>query len=1107
MKRIIFIMLFCTISIVINANSYQLKFENKLLVIELVDHLKHPLFEWPSSLLSYPVQFDGVVKQEDLMLSCNGNEIPFQLSDVTYNEGIIKAAKLNFISDLPSGASRKFELSLRKGKNNFENVIKEEIKDNIIIISSDKLSVSIPLSGNYQEAVPGPVMQISQYGKERYGRSYILTGQRKALNVESTLMEKGDLFISYKVKYTFDNGGVYEAVIKVIAGYDFFEFGEKTSGLTHHDQVSFVFDWTGFSPTHRQAPNHPYTRPFIKDAGHTGINRYEWETIDQSLVTGHHGTSSINDADGLMLFQLGVFEPWPAGQTLSSAAFWDEHSNSAAGIFINKTEDWNDKLYSIWSSSDMLNVKYYYKDSLLKWKFPITDGTRSVAIVCYDHSLDAKLMDRMETEAEMYTSNTGNITMPMVGALAVHPYSYPTYLQSRFGAIRLDKIKDWALTYDKNAIMPPVVFNKGGITDAAQFEKSISFSDFIYGLATSGARQNNGLGPVPARKFYEDWIGSYNNLHSLFTDEQHERITALLLMSAYVCADEDLMPMKYMLSGHPNFLADVKSVPPLIAFLFPEHPESDNWLNLFEKYVDLNVRYHTRPDVTTWNAQGGRWTENLGTYVWGFLKVSLRTSALNEMFGMKEQKNRVASPNMAKIGSWLMESLSSPFNGEDINNYRNSSGVLTEHFWGIVTPEKAPQRLHPPQGAHSARRMPPRTLWLLGNSLRNYDPLLAEHLMWISKPTDQDTEDIKNERWNHVYPTENFNTGTLPDFKSNKYTGYGIVLRAAVNTPDELSVHLQQIDDGHNYRWGDAADNGSGTIYFYAGGKSYSHNGREDRGDRRSQDTDFGTGFGVFKDGAFRSIGMNVLERPMYDLGAGQFAEIVSDSANNNVWPEYVSRSIMMVGSDYFITYDDLLVDLISGRFSWYTHPKDDMPFIQLLRPDVPDDRVSTRKTELTTSESKGIWYDGGGDFMALVSHKNGISTTKTEYGAIVKIEDKTDYIFRNDKPLIYNENGLLFNGTAGFIRQKPEDMELVLFHGTEIGNSRLKIKVNHTDLGVAAKLEKDVTITGKYNAPKAGTMELELDTDSQHLNYLNIWTKTKMKKKLLRNMKPWQKN
>ena len=1052
----------------IGAKKTYTKPKNESLVIELADYLHHPFYWWPATLLSYQIQFNEQVKPDDLTLTSDGKEIPFQLSEANMENGFVKKAVLNFISDLPSGVSYKFVLSSGK-KQNVNVAVSEKVEGETIIISSDKLAIGIPRSGSYQGGtVPGPVTRISRDGTNWFGQSKIESGQRKVINIETTRTESGPLFISYRIKYTFDNGGAYETMVRVIKGYDFFEFSEKITGLVYQDQTLFNFDWTGFAPTHRQAPNHPYTYSGMPLSGRPGIHRFEWETIGQNKISGQFGANVNESTDGMIQFQLNTYEPWQSARRLSSAAFWDNRTNNAAGIFINKPEEWNDNLYAIWRSADLMSVRYHYKDDLLSWRFPLMEGNRSVGIACYDHTLDAEVMDRVEENTKSRRSPFGYSY-----SARLHPYSYPTYLQNRYGTIHLNKVKDWVLTYNSSAPMPPVVFHEGRIKNADEFERAFFSSEFVLGAPTGGTRQNEaGTNPVGSRAFSEEWVGAYNRYHKDLTPDQRQRITAMLLFSAYLCADEDLMPIKNMLAGHPNFLADIKGLPGLVAFLFPHHPASENWLDMFEKYVEMNLRYHTRPDVLSWGAQGGRWTENLGTYVWAFTNVTVSRSTLNEKFGIGNQRNRLAHANIVKMGRWMIGALSAPFDGEDIEFYRNlMGGRLVAHHWGIVTPENGPQRLHPPQGAHSARRMVPRTMWLLGNSLFRYDPLLAEHLMWISKPTSPEPEDLRNERWSHLYPTENYNLGTMPEFKSEKFTGYGVVLRAAVNTPGELSVHLQQIDRGPNYRWGNAGQGGCGTIYFYAGGKSYSHNGREDIGDRRTQDTDFGTNFGVFKDKAFCSIGINDFERPLYDLGTGKFVEILADTTTRRyAWPDYTSRSIMLVSDDYFITYDDLFTDMVSGRFSWFTHPYDDLPFIHPIRP------RTTIKTEITSPESKGVWYDGDGDFMFLISHKEGISVARTIYGAEVKTKDgKTDYIFRNDRPVVHNENELLFNGTAGFIRMEGNSKELVLFQGREIGYGSFSMKVSHSDLGISAKFEQPNDITGQYYTLKGGALELTI--------------------------------
>jgi hypothetical protein len=529
--------------------------------------------------------------------------------------------------------------------------------------------------------------------------------------------------------------------------------------------------------------------------------------------------------------------------------------------------------------------------------------------------------------------------------------------------------------------------------------------------------------------------------------------------------------MRVMLSGHPNFLADVRTIPAWAAFLFPEHSQAKNWSDMLAKYVELNTHYHTRPDVHLWDAQGGRWTENLGTYVGAFLGPTVKADYLIQTYG--SGKNHLANSNMARMILWMMNSLSAPYEGESIDFYRYKEGNLPNGFWGIHTKDGGLRRVHPPQGAHASRRKPSATLWIVGKALQDYAPLLGENIRYVSSPEDdeQETPDREKYHFNIMYPTKDYDTGTPPDLKSVKMTGYGIVLRAAVGTKDELSIHLQQIDRGPNYRWGTAADGGSGNIYFYAAGKSYSHNGKEDSGDRKIQDTDMVTNFGIFKDNSFKSVGMNELVRPMYDLSIGQFAELVSSSERIYSWPDYKGRSVMLVGSDYFITYDDVYNNNIGSRFSWFTHPHEDLPEITVIKcGGLGFDHIkySVDKTELSGKESKGVWYDGLGDIMTFVSHKKGYQIKPSPFGCIITSPGGgKDYIYRNDTP-VEADSAYTFSGTAGFIRELTDGtQELSLFHGTKIGNSQFEIQTQNTDAGISAQYKSPDRIEGKYYLTK----------------------------------------
>jgi len=120
--------------------------------------------------------------------------------------------------------------------------------------------------------------------------------------------------------------------------------------------------------------------------------------------------------------------------------------------------------------------------------------------------------------------------------------------------------------------------------------------------------------------------------------------------------------------------------------------------------------------------------------------------------------------------------------------------------------------------------------------------------------------------------------------------------------------------------------------------------------------------FGAYKDGKFRSVGRNVLDRPLYNLSVAQFAELMPRSYST---PEFVSRSVLLIGSDYFATFDDVFNEAIPHRWSWFVGRYEEMPFIKVVRGGGRNPEAG--RTDLATISTKGVWYDGLGDSMVIV--------------------------------------------------------------------------------------------------------------------------------------------
>lgn len=1053
----------------------------------LSDPLDHPFYWWPRTLLSYPITFQAPADLSRMQLTRvdTGERVPIQFSEVVEDHAGLRSATLHFFSDLPSGARREFILTAADAPVVYAPQVTEKLDGNSIVLDAGPMQVRIPATQQVSGDAPGPIMQVSR-GDAWIGSSHLSIAGDPVTRIRSTRTAHGPLFIGYELSYETQNGSRYLAQVTCTSGMDFVRLKEDMDGLRPGTRGVIETTWTGFSPTHRQAPNHPFPLPDQIRS----YDDYIWEHIDQPWrnLDAHCGSSEPIYPEtmpaGELPIVLGIYQPAPGNFLIANwANFWDRHSSDALGVFIDNATEWQDHEYAYERESSTLELRTFHQDGRFFWKWPLAPGRRSTCIALYDHSKDKEAMRDLERDSQPVEKDGLTYQVPLSFT------SHTLFLQNRYGTLDLNRVKDWVLEYPEAARRPPVIFTGGDVKTAGDLEKTVLASPYVCTLPVTGARQMDGHGPlpgrsivnfspVPSRRIMGSWIDGFNRLSATMTGRQRTRLTAMYLLIAYVLASDEFFPVVPMLAGHPNYMADVKAAPPAMSFLFPEHPMAQAWADMWQKCVELNTRYNTRPPVESWNADGGRWTEDIGTYVWAFVRPSLRTDFLLRSY---DGAVRFVTPQLAWMADWLVNALSAPFNGQTAEEMRYLLAVDHGREWGVVGPGEGPRRVYPPIGAHAEQRMPPRSLWYLGTCLQRYAPLAAEHAMWASRPADIDAESAPGSfpPWDDIMYRAPDNLGTNPHLRSRKHTGYGILLRAAVGTPDEVSLHLQQIDEGPNYRWGRAAEGGCGLIYFFAAGKSWSYNGSEDVGDRRDQDTDFCTTFGVYKDGKFCSIGSNVLSRPFYDLGAGQFAEIVprQEPAPYSA-PEYVSRSVLLAGHDYFLLHDSVMDQTVNHRLSWYVCRGGSLPAFHFVRSSSDADQANAR-TDIQTDKTTGVWFDGAGDCMVVVTHRTDLRVEARSYGCTVHSDSIDDIVFRSSEPVHLDNGTVRFDGTAGLIRRKKDGYELAMFHGTRIGVSGFTFSTTDTDLGIGATLLSGQPPRGEYVAPTASTVTITLPSSA----------------------------
>lgn len=1040
------------------------------------DCINLSIYNWPRTLLSYPVRFSVPLQSEaeiDLFDDRQGKSVPFQLSDKVLVDGKIQAANINFFAELPSGGEFDFTLYARK-----RSTIQEDVAPVVLQkgakkwqISDGNFGVEIPaggsdLSGN----IPAPIISVL-YDQQKIGNNELHTGLRSVKEIKTSVLESGDLFVECEVLYLLDNNGSYCAKVKIVQGYPFVILDEQMENISIQDDVFVDMKWTNFYPTRRYG-NWDRKKEISVDGG-LPIDKpiyTNWSQEDPHWT----GMGWIERPDKQMLYRLLPFGGNSTREQVPVISFWEtQNAAKELGVFVYDHDRWDDRKYGIWQPTPDLSVYFRYDNQILYFKYPLSTGSRSTAITLYMIEEKQKMVDEFNRCVDEIAIQGGADHSNEMG------FRYAMLLHNQYALLNLNKVKNWVLEYPSKARHPVSPFaERKNASTVDEFYRQIVTSPMAYYM--TGLNSFPGIHSISHRPLFSGWVEDYLRLYKLLSVEQKKTVDGLLLMAAYVNTLEAMNAIRTSLAGTANMAADGWAVPGQIAFLYPEHPMVEEWSDFFEKTLEIYGTFYTRPDVNAFESKGGRWVESLGIYNWAFLRPTSATNiALQELDG----KNRFAEKWMAQRGRWMLDMMTAPILCGQEGNERM-------------------ERCYPPYGAHGGGRIVPRycSVYQLADWMQYYDPLLAENLYWTgAMGPGVETKKTQTD-WNYVhqkrYPM--LNKGTNPHLRSTKYTGHGIVLRAGVNTDEELSIHLNQIDRGPNYRWGYQGQGNCGGIYFYAKGKIYTGHENEAVGDHAQNNLDGVTNFGVMKNGAFCNIGMNELVIPLYDLGIVQLAELRSSEGSNSfAWPEYLSRSIMLVGTDYFLLYDQTGTNWrAASRFSWFVQKQDEFPLIVFFGKKArPDHWIKGE-----TNHSKGFYRDAYGSLLTLVSHKKneidilyGKKTTpallknnniyeftpaekNAQTGVLhIRAPHSLDVVFRTETRMTYSTDDESFIGEAGVIRRMDnETIQLALMKGTFLSADGISIELSKEGAAVAMTFIDNHSAKGRYKSDGRTSLTLK---------------------------------
>lgn len=934
--------------------------------ILLKDCLHHEKYSWPMTMVSYPLTFREAVKEEEWELrNHKGDQVPFQVTDICRDEGGVKSLTLYFLTDLCKGEEKEFCFQDRPG-------VKERPGEESAGAFCVRSSV-MEGQGRKQD----PVFSFRPDPEEGGGGFSVAYGDKRMVcrtpfeRTKWRTVQEGPIFRDEEVVCTGGEGQKYVLSIRIIAGMPFWELRERMSGFGE-EGLRMELSFEGFDFTHRFSAFRPE------------------EKIDAYLTEENRMPVTVMSYENYI--------SWFQSKYISFSG-----EEGSAGLFIRDNGEWDDGKYPIWGANREFGLTFCYENGRVTACFPLKNGKRFVGIAASSGRMGKEIKE----------------------------------LWKWYAFYHLDKVKDWVLDWEEDRFQYPMFFRKeqgkpiwaqewhyrkGEMLDGHKMTEVIDRLSCSVNGETDVRDQ--GMDPVRNREF-ACWTVIIDLTADEMSKEEFNRAKAMFAFMAYATKDENYMPTKTMLAGHPNFLADTAAVSGFFAALFPRHPQRELFRSYFDRVVALNLQYHIRPDVAAYESVGGRETESLGGYCFAMLRPFVHVCKLLEKAGYECP---LACEKGARWLDWMAGSMSAPVDG---------------------------RRTKPPQGAHSRKVEIPYILYEMAQMLEEKYPETAENVYGVCQGSALENFEVQpaaEDIWRTLF-LRGEKKGRL-SLKSEKYTGYGFVLREGVGTPEEISVHIQQLDRGPNYRWGCFENTGNGGVHYFAAGRRYSFNAPEDAGDKNLGAEEGNCGFSVRKGHTYHNIGFQDLTCPLRDFPLVKQAKL---TAGDEIREYYKFRRVSLVDKDYIVLYDGVAHMRARGRFLWTVNELEEFPAIWQLKPGAQGRAFRTGAGELANGygddhglgidqRSRSLAYEGFGNFLTIVTHRKGLRAEAADHGAVVLLDGRKDYVFEDEATVRFCQDGLRFVGKSGILSQSGDGgVKGALLDGSRIG-------CGHVEIGLEGK-------------------------------------------------------
>lgn len=763
-----------------------------LAVFEARDHFGR---DWPRTLVTYDLAKSAKpfkAREAKLIDTNTGNEVPYQLSRVKVEAGVVKGGRISFYAALNAGGHYRYEL--QPGTPAAIKGPAAVTADGLLTLDNGAIAIRLPagtatpaeplrfgtdqaemvaLYGQQAEQgiAPGPIQGIRLADGRWTGGSYFWAADPAAAprvaGWETRITEQGPLFVEATIRYRFTEPGDaaatgepawYGCTVRLLADDPAARIDEQfdmQSAGSMWDYRLMVSLGNGWKPTEARW--------------------FSPQKADNSRSLDYAATGE--------LFKLAVRYPWtqaahffglfataPKGEPIASLGVVPLHAGNWRGSA---------------DESDGMAWAYDCGDVCLNWRLRASRHPRSVLHTGeYDPALPLTFCRRQWA----LVGGTSNSLAPL------------DRLRRTEGFITLDDMKDWVIDWpaDPTVTYPRLLFTKADVErvkpQLAAIPGGEGLAKFLY-FDDSEARRKELFAQLTQKS---EWSGPFGLVHAILDRGDppsmpwvsHFRLTQMagfvgnldeLLSSGSLPTDErarvrrDIAAACELLSepdvnprgslthlGNPNMPINRFMALTFLAALIPDHPRASEWLDASAAMLRYKLAMNTAP--------GGCWSE-LVTY-----------------FGASAPHIMQAAAVLAASGR-----------GDDrVTRLSAEPAAFTARLLSPPDPRFAGRRMLPNWGHEGADTL---THWLVAAAnLRQIDPRAAADFVWDwnsqGRPMNQHHDAGFSPRailyaglFKNVLDEATHMPATL---ESSWLPGFGAVLRGHAGDPLETCLQLRQ---------------------------------------------------------------------------------------------------------------------------------------------------------------------------------------------------------------------------------------------------------------------------------------------------------------------------